>query len=494
MAENKDIKTIFELSNDCPLSNKRIPEIKYSNKKILDLIPENLLEPDHGFSCDEDLLLPEISEIDLVRHYITLSNRNFGVDNGFYPLGSCTMKYNPKINEFVSNLNNFKNQHPYQPNCQGSLELIYRLENLLCELAGMNGFTLQPAAGAHGEFTGISIMKKYFETKGLTKKSIIIPDSAHGTNPATSAMCGYSVIVLNSTKDGKVNLNELRFAMEQGDVAGIMLTNPNTLGLFESEILEITKIVHENGGLCYYDGANMNALMGKCRPGDMGFDIVHLNLHKTFSTPHGGGGPGSGPVGVKTNLIDYLSNPRIIKDGEKYKLDNKSNNSIGKVKAFYGNFGVLVKAFTYIIMLGKDGLTRASENAVLNANYLRVKLSKIFNIPFDTICKHEFVLNDKNLPNDITTMDIAKRLLDYGVHAPTIYFPLIVEGAMMIEPTETESKLTLDGFIEVMEKIRSEIDENSTLLKNAPQRTPVGRLDDTLAARKPVLKFTRNRV
>ncbi|MHA1869678.1 MAG: aminomethyl-transferring glycine dehydrogenase subunit GcvPB, partial [Promethearchaeota archaeon] len=373
---------------------------------------------------------------------------------------------------------------------QGALELMYNLETDLSEITGMDAFTLLPSAGAHGEFTGLTIIKKYFAVKGEKRKFIIVPDSAHGTNPASSSMNGFGVIVIKSNEEGEVSLDELEAAMKGGDVAGLMLTNPNTLGLFDKHILEITEIVHKYGGLCYYDGANLNAMMGICKPGDMGFDIVHVNLHKTFATPHGGGGPGAGPIGVKKFLIDYLPSPRIIKDSkDQYHLQDAVTNSIGKVKTFYGNFAVLVRAYTYIKLMGRDGLKRASENAVLNANYLRVKLKKLYNLPYDRICQHEFVLNDDNLPNGVTTMDVAKRLLDYGVHAPTIYFPLIVHGAIMIEPTETENKKTLDRFIAIMEKIKKDAEINPDILKKAPHNTPVGRLDDVLAARKPILKL-----
>lgn len=482
-------KTIFEKGNDCPLSYERIRSKILTDQTLDKIIPNDYIEPKHDFECSTDHILPEVSEVDLVRHYINLSQKNYGTDNGFYPLGSCTMKYNPKLNEQVAKLEGFTQIHPLQPHNQGALRLMYELEGKLCDIAGMDAFTLQPAAGAQGEFTGISIMKKYFSLKGENRNKIIIPDSAHGTNPATSGMCGYGVIVINSNESGEVSLDELEFAMKQGDVAGIMLTNPNTLGLFDRSILKITEIVHKYGGLAYYDGANMNAMFGKCKPGDMGFDIIHLNLHKSFSTPHGGGGPGSGPVGVKNELKEFLPNPRIVKNGEKYSIENTATKSIGNVKSFYGNFSVLVRAFTYILMLGEDGLTRASENAVINANYLRVKLSKTYKVAVNRICQHEFVLSDSTLRNDVSTEDVAKRLLDYGYYAPTIYFPLIVHGAMMIEPTETESLPTLDDFVETMEKIYEEAETNPDILKKAPHNTPVGRLDSVQAAKKPILRF-----
>jgi glycine dehydrogenase subunit 2 len=486
------VKTIFEKSRNCPLTRHRIPDSTYNDISLEKILPKEYIEDDHGYGCDEELILPEVSEVELVRHFVKLSTRNFGVDTGFYPLGSCTMKYNPKINEYTASLPGFTT-HPYQSPCQsqGSLELMYDLEQKLCDITGMDAFTLQPSAGAHGEFTGIAIMKKYFHDIGEKKKFIIIPDSSHGTNPATAAMCQFGVITITSNKDGEVSLEELEAAMKQGDVAGIMLTNPNTLGLFDKNILKITEIVHKFGGLAYYDGANMNAMMGKCKPGEMGFDIIHLNLHKTFSTPHGGGGPGSGPVGVKMMLKEFLPNPRIEKEKNGYQLLDSASKSIGKVKSFFGNFSILVRAYTYIIMMGRDGLTRASENAVLNANYLRAKLKSTFNLPYDRICQHEFVINDETLSNECTTLDLAKRLLDYGFHAPTIYFPLIVHGAIMIEPTETESKETLDRFAETLVKIKKESEDDPELLKNAPMSTVVGRLDEVSAARQPRLKFEK---
>ncbi|MHA1729958.1 MAG: aminomethyl-transferring glycine dehydrogenase subunit GcvPB [Promethearchaeota archaeon] len=491
--KRENFSTIFEKNINAPHTHHRVPKKALSEKKLSEIIPFEFIEPQHGYNSDKVQILPEVPEVEVVRHYISyLSHMNYGVDNGFYPLGSCTMKYNPKINENIASLDGFSNIHPLQPQCQGSLELMYELEKSLCEITGMDEFTLEPAAGAHGEFTGISIIKKFFKSNGKKKKFIVIPDSAHGTNPASASMCGFGTIVIKSNDNGEVSLDELEFAMKQGDIAGFMLTNPNTLGLFERNILKITEIVHKYSGLCYYDGANMNAMMGKCKPGDMGFDIIHLNLHKTFSTPHGGGGPGAGPVGVKSFLRDYLPNPRIVQQDLGYELRNKAKNSIGKVKSFYGNFGVLVKAYTYIIMLGRDGLKRASENAVLNANYLRVKLMNKYDLPIKRICQHEFVISDKNMSNDVSTIDIAKRLLDYGIHAPTIYFPQIVDGAMMIEPTETESKERLDHFIETMLKIREEAEENPELLKKAPINTNVGRLDAVQAARKPVLKYNQN--
>jgi len=432
--------------------------------------------------------LPELSEVDVVRHFTGLARKNFGVDNGFYPLGSCTMKYNPKINEDCARLDGFANAHPYQDS-QGALQLMYELNDHLCEITGMDKFTLQPAAGAHGELTGLMIIKKYFEDKAEKRTKIITPDSSHGTNPASASIAGFNTIQINS-KNGLVDLEELKKVLDM-EVAAIMLTNPNTLGLFETDILEITRLMHNNGSLVYCDGANMNALMGVARPGDMGFDVLHLNLHKTFSTPHGCGGPGSGPVGVKKELTDFLPNPSIEKQGNRFVFAN-NRKSIGKIHSFYGNFGVMVKAYTYILAIGKEHIRDVGENAVLNANYLKEKLKHYYNLPYNQICKHEFVLDDSVMPNHVTTMDIAKRLIDYGYHPPTIYFPLIVHGAIMIEPTETESKETMDSFIDTMIKIKQEAMETPDLVKNAPYTTPVSRLDNVKAAREPDIRWKRN--
>jgi glycine dehydrogenase subunit 2 len=359
---------------------------------------------------------------------------------------------------------------------------------MLGEITGMDGFTLQPAAGAHGELVGLLIIKKYFESKQIKKNKIIVPDSAHGTNPASAKMAGFSIIELNSNEHGEVPLDQLEYAMKDGDVAGIMLTNPNTLGVFDRQIKDITRIVHKYEGLCYYDGANLNPMLGICRPKDMGFDIVHINLHKTFSTPHGGGGPGSGPIGVVNELIPYLPEPCLISTEQGIICQEQNKKSIGRIKAFWGNFSVILRAYAYILALGAEGLKRVGQIAVLNANYLRIRLQEKFYLPYNRICQHEFVFSDKTLPNEITTEDIAKRILDYGIYAPTIYFPLIVSGALMIEPTETESKQSLDYFIEVMNKIYEETIDNPKLLKNAPLNLPVKRLDAVLAARKPILR------
>ncbi|ABY95617.1 MULTISPECIES: aminomethyl-transferring glycine dehydrogenase subunit GcvPB [Thermoanaerobacter] len=479
-------KLIFELSNEGRKAYT-LPKLDVEEKPLEDILPQQMMRK-------EEIELPEVSEVDIVRHYTLLSNKNYGVDTGFYPLGSCTMKYNPKINEDMASLVDFTALHPYQPveSVQGALKLMYELENMLSEITGMDKFSLQPAAGAHGELTGLMIIKAYHEHRNDKKrKKIIVPDSAHGTNPASAAVAGFDVIEIKSNKEGAIDLEALK-AVLNDEVAGLMLTNPSTLGLFEENIVEIARLIHEAGGLLYYDGANLNAIMGITRPGDMGFDVVHLNLHKTFSTPHGGGGPGSGPVGVKKELADFLPVPVIeFKDGI-YSLNYDRPLSIGKVRSFYGNFNVLIKAYSYILTMGAEGLKRASEMAVLNANYLKEKLKNHYKVAIDKVCMHEFVLAGLlEKVNDITTLDVAKRLIDYGFHPPTIYFPLIVDSAIMVEPTETESKETLDAFIEAMIKIAEEAKENPQLLKEAPHNTPVRRVDEVLAARNPVLKWSK---
>ena len=439
----------------------------------------------------EAAALPEVYELDVVRHYTALSRRNFGIDNGFYPLGSCTMKYNPKINEDVARMAGFAKIHPYQPiqSIQGALEVLYNLQNDLASVTGMDQVTLQPAAGAHGEWVGLMMIRAYHESRGDHRTQVICPDTAHGTNPASATVAGFDTITIKSTPEGLVDLDELRKAVGP-NTAALMLTNPNTLGLFEAQIEEIAKIVHEVGGLLYYDGANANAIMGITRPGDMGFDVVHLNLHKTMSTPHGGGGPGAGPVGVKARLIPFLPAPIINLDEKgNYYLDSDiAPHSIGRVKGFLGNFGILLRAYAYIRTYGPEGLRQVSEDAVLNANYVFRRLQDHFDVPFPQHCKHEFVLSGKRLKQyGVRTLDLAKRLLDYGFHPPTIYFPLVVEEGIMIEPTETESKDTLDKFVDAMLQIVKEAEENPELVINAPYTTSVQRLDETLAARKPVL-------
>ncbi len=435
--------------------------------------------------------LPEITEGDAVRHYTLLSNKNYGVDTGFYPLGSCTMKYNPKLNEEAARMSGFGEIHPLQPeiSVQGALAVMYGLQEQLIGITGMDSFTLQPAAGAHGEMTGLMLIKAYHEKRGDMKRHrIIVPDAAHGTNPATAAVVGYEVVEIKSAADGSVDLEALKAVLDD-TVAGLMLTNPSTIGLFEKNIKEVARLVHEAGGLLYYDGANLNAIMGITRPGDMGFDVMHVNLHKTFSTPHGGGGPGSGPVGCKERLAEFLPVPVVEKTGESYRLNYNRPDSIGRIKGFYGNFLVLVRAYAYILTMGSDGLEEASRMAVLNANYVLERLKNHYNVPYPGICMHETVLAGVNT-SGVPTLDVAKRLLDLGYHPPTIYFPLIVDQAIMIEPTETESLETLDIFIEKMIQISEEAATNPQLLHDSPMHTPVRRIDEVLAARTPVVKYS----
>lgn len=463
-----------------------LPKWDLEEKPLEDLIPKKFIR-------NEDTNLPEVSEVDVIRHYTNLSTMNYGVDTGFYPLGSCTMKYNPKINEEVASIGSLVNMHPYQDEktVQGSLELMYNLADMLAEISGMDQVTLQPAAGAHGELTGIMLIKAYHQARGDFKRTkVITPDSSHGTNPATINMAGYEAIEIKSKATGEVDIDALKAALND-EVAGLMLTNPNTLGLFEREIKEIADLVHEAGGLLYYDGANMNAIMSKTRPGDMGFDVMHYNLHKTFSTPHGGGGPGAGPVGVKKKLAKFLPVPVVSKNEEGYFFDYNRPESIGKVKGFYGNYGILVRAYSYIMSMGKSGIKEVSEMAVLNANYMMSQLREYYKLPIDRVCKHEFVLDGLENDKGVTTLDIAKRLLDYGYHPPTIYFPLIVHEALMIEPTETESKDTIDEFIKAMIAIAKESDSTPDLVKNAPNDIPMKRIDEVKAARNLVLKWEK---
>lgn len=446
---------------------------------------------DKSFLREQPLDLPQVTELEAMRHFKGLSDKNFCIEKGFYPLGSCTMKYNPKVNEYLANLENFLNIHPLasEEDTQGSLELMYNLQEALKEITGMSAITLQPAAGAHGELTGMMIVKKYFEVKGENRKKVIIPDSAHGTNPASAHTCGFDIVEIKSNEKGQVDIEALKAVLDK-DVAAIMMTNPNTLGIYEENVLEISKIMHENGSLLYYDGANFNAIMGHTNPKEMGFDVVHLNLHKTFSTPHGGGGPGAGPVGVIEELKEFLPTPVVEFDGEKYYKNYNLKHSIGQVKAFYGNFSVLVKAYAYILLCGKN-LKLATEDAVLNANYVKEKLKDYYKLPYDEPCMHEFVISADNQKEEfgVTALNIAKRLMDYDIHPPTIYFPLIVHEAMMIEPTESETKHVLDNFIDVMIKIAQEAKENSEMVKSAPETTIVKKIDETLAARKPDLSF-----
>ncbi len=438
--------------------------------------------------------LPDLSEVEVVRHFTRLSKLNYGVDDGFYPLGSCTMKHNPKINEVVASLDGFKWSHPMLPYgmVQGTLKAMKMLADALNEITGMDGSSLQPAAGAHGELTGVMMIRAYHEKRGNPRRVMLIPDSAHGTNPATSTFSGYEVQEVTSDETGCVNLDALAEVLDDlGEtVAGMMLTNPNTLGIFEKNIHKIADMLHEKGALLYMDGANMNAMMGKARPGELGVDVMHLNLHKTFSTPHGGGGPGAGPVCFREHLAPFQPTPVVDGDGGIYKLDWNRPDSIGKVHGFYGNFLVTLKALAYILSLGGHGLEKSTEDAVLTANYVRACLKDDFHIPFDAPTLHEVVFNDKNQAEfGVSTLDIAKRLIDYGIHPPTIYFPLIVHGALMVEPTESESKEEIDYFIEVMKKIAKEATETPELLRDAPHDTPVRRLDETKAARTPVLRF-----
>ena len=441
------------------------------------------------FKRTSKLDIPEVSEIEVMRHYKELSDKNFCIEKGFYPLGSCTMKYNPRVNEEVTRYEGFCNLNPNQDDedSQGSLELLYKLQEALKIITGMDAVTLQPMAGAHGELTGMMIIKKYFEKQNDFRKKVIIPDSAHGTNPASAVMAGFDIVEIKSNEKGLVDIEELKKVLDK-NTAAIMMTNPNTLGLFEEEILEISKIMHNNGSLLYYDGANLNAIMGYTNPKIMGFDVVHMNLHKTFSTPHGGGGPGAGPVGVVEKLAEFLPVPVIEKQNDKYIRNYKKENTIGKVASFYGNFGVLIKAYTYILMLGRD-LRKVSEDAVLNANYLKEKLKKYYKLAYETKSMHEFVLTTENLhAPGVNTLKIAKRLMDYDIHPPTVYFPLIVHEAMMIEPTETESKEVLDNFIDVMIKIMKEIEIEPTNFDNYPSKTVVKKVDEVQAARQLNLK------
>ena len=438
------------------------------------------------------LQIPTLDETIVIRHFFHLSQMNYGIESGIYPLGSCTMKYNPKICEEISRWEQFALLHPYQDESttQGSLRILYELEQMLCEITGMDAFTLQPAAGAQGEFTGLLLTRAYHHAKkDFDRDEVILPDTSHGTNPASAAMAGFKVIEIPSTKEGTVNLEILKKTLSK-KTACFMLTNPNTLGIFDSEIVEIARLVHQAGALLYYDGANMNAIMGKARPGDMGFDIVHLNLHKTFSTPHGGGGPGSGPVGVKRNLQRFLPIPRIMKNQNTYHFDYTFPDSIGKIKAMYGNTSVLLKAYVYILLMGGNGLQETSEIAVLNANYMKKKLveSNFYDLPYQDLRKHEFVLSAESLlsTKGIRAADIAKRLLDYGLHPPTIYFPLIVKEALMIEPTESESKKTLDLYVDALLQIAQ---EDPQIVKNAPQNTTVRRIDEIGAAKNPILTW-----
>ena len=447
---------------------------------------------DQGLLRAEAPRLPEMAEVDLSRHYTELAKQTHGVNDGFYPLGSCTMKYNPRVNEEAAAQPGFTQLHPLQPveTVQGALEVIHTAEKMLCEITGMDSMTFQPAAGAHGEYTGLLLIRKYHQSRGDTARTkIIVPDSAHGTNPASATMAGFKVVSVPSNEQGGVDLDALRKAVGP-DTAGLMLTNPNTVGLFDPNILEITQIIHDAGGLCYYDGANLNAIMGHVRPGDMGFDCVHLNLHKTFSTPHGGGGPGSGPVGCKAVLAQFLPSPHVEEKDGKFVFATPEH-TMGRVRSFYGNFLVVVKALAYLITLGKEGIPEASAGAVLNANYLMKQLAGAYDMSYDTQCMHEFVMTLQGLAHDtgVTAMDVAKRLLDFGMHPPTMYFPLIVHEALMVEPTETESMETLDEAARVFLDILAEAKTDAESLHHAPHDCPIGRPDEVTAARSPILRY-----
>ncbi|MDY4654291.1 MAG: aminomethyl-transferring glycine dehydrogenase subunit GcvPB [Prevotella sp.] len=473
---------IFELSKE-GRRGYSLPKNRFGNYNIPDSVCRK-----------EDAALPECDEMTVVRHYTNHSENNFGVNNGFYPLGSCTMKYNPVINEEVANMPEFTALHPMQPadTVKGALEVYERLQKCLSEISGLSRFTLNPFAGAHGELTGLMIIRAYHESRGDKKRvKVIIPDSAHGTNPASAAVCGLEVVEVKSTAQGYVDVNDLRGLLDD-TVAAMMMTNPNTLGMFEQEIPEIAQLVHDCGGLMYYDGANLNPMLGASRPGDMGFDVMHINLHKTFSTPHGGGGPGAGPVGVREGLEQFLpgaSNARSVADVKTVDFADADGGGIS-VGGYHGNFGVLLRALAYILTLGRENLKMVGPLATLNANYIKECLKDEYLLPIEGLCKHEFVfdgLRDKS--TGVTTMDVAKRLLDYGYHAPTIYFPLLFHESLMIEPTENESKDTIDGFVAVMRKIAEEARNNPDVVKSAPHNTPIGRVDDVLAAKHPVVKY-----
>ncbi|MGN7468784.1 aminomethyl-transferring glycine dehydrogenase subunit GcvPB [Brevibacillus sp. SAFN-007a] len=485
MRNDQEKALIFEMSKPGRVGYN-LPALDVPEAEVTSLLPKHLIR-------ETPAELPEVSELQLVRHYTELSRRNHGVDNGFYPLGSCTMKYNPKINEDVARYPGFAQTHPYQPEetVQGALELLYNLQQELAEITGMDAVTLQPAAGAAGEWTGLMMIRAYHESRGEGHRTkVIVPNSAHGTNPASAAVAGLDTVTIASDERGLVDIQALRDAVGP-DTAALMLTNPNTLGLFEEDIVEMAKIVHEAGGLLYYDGANANAILGIARPGDMGFDVVHLNLHKTFTGPHGGGGPGAGPVGVKKILEPFLPTPIVAKkaDGSFY-WDSNRPASIGRVKGYNGNFGILVRAHSYIRTMGPEGLLQVSQNAVLSANYMMRRLATAYHLPYDRVCKHEFVLSGvRQKKLGVRTLDIAKRLLDFGYHPPTIYFPLIVDECLMIEPTETETKETLDEFIDVMLQIARECEETPELVQEAPHTTVVKRLDEATAARKPILRY-----
>ncbi|MFL6467385.1 MAG: aminomethyl-transferring glycine dehydrogenase subunit GcvPB [Pyrinomonadaceae bacterium] len=468
----------------------RLPKLDVEETNIDEIIPAELRR-------DDDLGgVPEVSEVDVVRHFTRMSTWNFSIDLGMYPLGSCTMKYNSRLNEKVARIAGFANLHPLAPEeeSQGALELVYKLQQDLSEITGLPGVSLQPAAGAAGEMTGVMLIRAFLDKRdgeaSKERRVMLIPDSAHGTNPASAALAGFTVKSIRSTSEGLTDMDHLRELCDQGGVAGVMFTNPNTVGIFEKNIKEICKIVHAAGGLVYMDGANMNALVGVARPGDMGVDVIHLNLHKTFSTPHGGGGPGCGPCLCSAELDEFLPVPRVEKSGNTYRLNYDKPNSIGRVKAFFGNFGMMVRALSYIYTHGAEGLKEATETAVLNARYVSENLKDTYDKPFESDCMHEAIFSHKNQSKKgVVTLDIAKRLIDYGFHPPTVYFPLVVEGAMLIEPTESVGRADLDAFIEAMKDIDREASENPQLVVDAPHSTRIGRLDEATAARKPVLRW-----
>lgn len=461
------------------------PKSGVPEKDLYELLPGKFIR-------QEPPALPAVSELDAIRHFVRLSQLNHSIETGFYPLGSCTMKYNPKVNDAMAGLAGFRDLHPYQPEdqIQGALELLWNLQNAIAAVVGLPAVTLQPAAGAHGEMTGLLLIRAYFEARGdHNRKKVIVPDTAHGTNPATAALAGFEVVEIKSDANGHVDPETLKGVLGP-DVAAIMLTNPNTLGLFEEKITAVAKLVHDAGGLLYYDGANLNAIMGLVRPGDMGFDVCHLNLHKTFSTPHGGGGPGGCAVAARESLQRFMPIPVVSRTGDRFHFDWDRPESIGKIKGFYGNFGILVRAYTYIMAHGREGLCQVSRDAILNANYLKERLRNNYKLAYDQNCMHEFVLSGvQQKERGVATTNIAKRILDFGMHAPTVYFPLVVPEAMMIEPTETESKETLDAFVDVMLRIDQETKESPDVVLSAPYNTPVGRLDEALAARKPNLRW-----
>lgn len=472
---------IFELSHE-GRKGYSLPQNRFGDYDV----PDSM--------CRENAArLPECDELTVVRHYTNHSENNFGVDNGFYPLGSCTMKYNPVINEEIAAMKEFAGLHPLQPadTCQGALHAYYDMQHLLAALTGLSEFTLNPFAGAHGELTGLMTIRAYHQSRGDLKRTrVIVPDSAHGTNPASAAVCGLEVVEVKSTAEGIVDVDDLRSLLDDR-VAAMMMTNPNTLGLFEKEIPEIAALVHECGGLMYYDGANLNPMLGVCRPGDMGFDVMHINLHKTFSTPHGGGGPGSGPVGVRSGMEQFLPAPRVVLCDGVYSVE-RDEEAIS-VSEFFGNFGVMLRAYAYILTLGRENIKLVGPLATLNANYIKECLKDVYKLPIAGLCKHEFVFDGlKDKTTGVTTMDVAKRLLDYGYHAPTIYFPLLFHESLMIEPTENESKDTIDAFVDVMRKIAEESKTNPELVKSAPHDTPTGRVDDVLAAKHPVVSYYQN--